>query len=43
MSEQYPASFEPLVEDAEVEEAQQAPAGYTFAPLPPELIERPQE
>jgi hypothetical protein len=43
MPEQYPKSFQPLIEDAEAEEAQQAPADYTFAPLPPELVERPKE
>lgn len=43
MSEQYPESFQGLVEDAEAEAEQQAPVGYTFAPLPPELVERPEE
>lgn len=43
MSEQYPNSFQSLIEDAEAEEAQQAPVGYTFAPLPSELVERPEE
>jgi hypothetical protein len=43
MSEQYPESFQPLVEDAQAEEAKQAPDDYTLVPLPPELVERPEE
>lgn len=42
MAEQYPKSFQPLIEDAEVEDVQ-VPEGYMFAPLPSELIERPEE